>query len=254
MTPSRSGDLTKPADWNSAWQRSRERPVSQVAGQNALLDAFFGAALAHHPAPLDIMEVGCAPGRQLVRMARYAPQHHYSGLDFAADGLEITRTRLAGQTIEASLHLADARTFDPPQLYDLVVSYGLVEHFDDPRDITTHHVRLAKPSGIVGVMVPNYAHPFVRRALAVYSPNTLETHNLGVMSEDYLGNLLDAVGLVDVAVGGYGSSLLPTGRIARGPRGFVWRAMAKAWNMTFERVPRRLSPWFGFLWACGRRP
>lgn len=137
---------------------------------------------------------------------------------------------------------------------DLVVSFGLIEHFDDPREILDHHVRLVRPGGTVGVQLPNYGHPALKRARALYSPETLETHNLDVMNIGVLEQLARDVGLAAIESGAYGGAIVPVGRVAPGPARYVVRLAGAAWNQAFRMLPRAVSPWQGFLWCCGRRP
>ncbi|MBA3819476.1 MAG: class I SAM-dependent methyltransferase [Deltaproteobacteria bacterium] len=253
------GDLTDVQSWERAWRRS---PLGEagsglrrrmVEDHHDALRACFAAATRHHPGPLQVLEVGCAPGKMLRQMATLEPGHHYSGVDFAPQALAQTERFLRAAGVTPTLHLADVREFTPPQPYDLVTSFGLIEHFDDPQSILEHHVRLVRPGGIVGIGVPNYRHPTLTRALELYSPNTLETHNLDVMTTAALAGLLESVRLEDVTTGSYGGALLPSARAKPGLVGRGMRVVANVWNLTFRALPRSASPWQGFLWACGRR-
>lgn len=186
-------------------------------------------------------------------MARLAPEHRYSGIDFVPVALREMESALAIEGISATLHLADVRSFDNPRGYDLVVSFGLIEHFEQPAEILSHHARLTKSQGTVGIMVPNYAHPALKRILPLYSPGTLATHNLATMSVEYLRDLLENAGLTEIQTGSYGGALLPVAHAIGGTAGWFVRRFAAAWNVAFSTLPASVSPWQGFLWACGRK-
>ena len=253
MNGAQRGDLTDVASWERAWRRSPLTAVRSSLQQNHdhLLRDFFAHAGTH---ALSVLEIGCAPGKKLRDMARLSPSNRYSGVDFAPKALADTERYLRSVGITPDLHLADVRTFVPPEQYDLVVSFGLIEHFDDARAILEHHVRLAKPGGTVGVQLPNYRHPALKRALSIYSPDTLATHNLEVMDLGVLEQLARDCGLVDIATGCYGGATMPVARVAPGLVGRGLRLAATAWNLAFRVLPTRLSPWQGFLWVRGRRP
>ena len=171
-----SGDLTTPEMWDSFWQRSNS------SSRWKLLINGYGVAAIHQrrinktlklvlsdldSTSGDVMELGCAPGRVLEHMARLRPQHRYHGLDYAEDGVKRAKVSLRKAGLHCTIHQGDLKTFEPPRKYDLVVSYGLIEHFTNPLSILKAHKRFCAPNGRVAITVPNYAHPahygFVRR-------------------------------------------------------------------------------------------
>lgn len=264
MVPSsslrRRGDLTDPNAWERTWRRSHRTFRSSflkrrfVEDHHDVLRTFFGRATGARSVSLQVLELGCAPGSMLAAMANVAPQHVYSGVDFARAGLERADRALAARNLYPQLHLGDVREFAPVGVYDLVVSFGLLEHFDDPHEILSHHVRLVRPGGFVALTIPNYKHPFLKSALQAFSPDTLRTHNLETMNMDRMSGLFRSVGLSDVEVGSYGGAVIPGGRVSDRWFGQAFRVAATMWNVTFRSLPRRISPWQGYLWAMGRRP
>ncbi len=204
---------------------------------------------------MDVLELGCAPGSMLLRMHQQRPHHRYQGVDMAEQGLRITSERLRAAGIAAELRQGDARTIDPCGGADLVVSFGLIEHFDDPSEILRAHVRLARRGAHVAVTVPNYAHPVVRGLLERFSAETLDTHNLTIMSERALQTALASVGLVEVVTGAAMGPVLPSSRPRPGLAGLSYRTGARAWNLAAPSIPGlgRLL-WDGLLWGRGRRP
>jgi SAM-dependent methyltransferase len=180
------------------------------------------------------------------------PHHRYRGIDISAAGLEITRSCLREADIAADLYVGDIRDADLPGA-DLVVSFGLAEHFANPTDAMLYHRRFVKPGGMVAVTVPNYAHPVVVRLLRGFSPETLATHNLAIMSVVAIREALWSAGFVEVVSGHSGYALLPNSRPRSGRWGTGYRWAARAWNVVSGFLPEGM-PWPSSIWATGINP
>src|ERR1700741_4362678 len=50
----------------------------------------------------------------------------------------------------------DLFNFQPKEQYDLVLSCGLIEHFNDTRDIIARHLPFLKPGGTLFITLPNF--------------------------------------------------------------------------------------------------
>lgn len=199
-----------------------------------------------------MLELGCAPGAMIEQLHSICPSHRYRGIDIAEDALVDTRERLQSQGIHADLAVGDIRDAVVPPA-DLVVSFGLAEHFADPSDALRYHLRFVKPGGHVALTVPNYAHPVVVRAMRWFSPETLATHNLAIMSPSALSRALTDAGFVLVRVGESGGALLPNSRPRPGPIGKAYRFAARAWNVITTALPEG-RPWSSSIWAIGQAP
>lgn len=71
----------------------------------------------------------------------------------------------------------------------MVLSVGVVEHFDDPRAVVQDHLRLVKPGGIALITVPNYRgiYGVIQR---YFDAENLLVHNLDIMTCDALAALV----------------------------------------------------------------
>ena len=129
-------ELTTAKSWDQIWDGSerrwyggiRSRLRSQVAW-TGLLELILNVP-AHGA---EVLELGCAPGSMIEQLHGLRPDHHYRGIDISQKGLDIAHMRLAAQGVEADLRFGDIRDAEVPQA-DLVVSFGLVEHFADPTE------------------------------------------------------------------------------------------------------------------------
>jgi len=104
--------------------------------------------------PVEFLEVGCAPGRFMIELAnRY--RWKVGGIELSASGLEILEANLATHGVRARVYAGDVFELEPTELYDVVGSFGLVEHFDDPIPCYRAMSRWIRPGGAMIVTVPN---------------------------------------------------------------------------------------------------
>ncbi len=142
-----SGDLTDAAYWGRRQEATaanplRDRPPVWLPAVEPYLRLYEGQRF---------LELGCSPGlvsaaicqRVAFRRREWTPQ---------ADRYLETMQQIG--VADARLHRCDIREFHPEQPYDVVASFGLVEHFDDPLSILRQHDRLLRPGGLCVVVVP----------------------------------------------------------------------------------------------------
>ena len=94
------------------------------------------------------LEVGCYPGRFL----RFFAER----FELRVDGIEYVEERAnrCGQMLKRSGHqgeifAADLFSWGPGRTWDVVASFGLVEHFEDTAGVLQHHLDLTSPRGFV---------------------------------------------------------------------------------------------------------
>jgi 2-polyprenyl-3-methyl-5-hydroxy-6-metoxy-1,4-benzoquinol methylase len=168
--------LTTADYWRAYWAEAREISefpfVEDIAVH--LPDCGQGA----------FFEVGCAPGGILAQFClRLGCEAH--GIDFAADPLSV-RALLEHKGVRVGqLHTGDFLAWAPPRKYDVVASFGFVEHFRDPGVIVDRQFALVRPGGHVVVTMPNYARGqwLLHR---LFDPALLEGHNLRCMNRGFL--------------------------------------------------------------------
>lgn len=117
---------------------------------------------AHLPAgaPLEVLDVGCGQGTQVLRLARHG--HRVTGLDSSPTLLrelgqaldeEPDEVRARVRTVQDDLRnlagLFDAESFD------VVLCHGVLMYFDDPEPLLDDLVRLVAPGGVVSLLVRN---------------------------------------------------------------------------------------------------
>lgn len=204
--------------------------------------ALMNTLKAHAPAApaTSVLEIGCAPAKWL---AFYGETFgaKVAGVEYSAKGAELSRRNLMACGVDGTVHEADFFAF-PPAPYDLVLSFGFLEHFDDLAAVFARHAEFVRPGGRLVLGVPNFRG--VNRAVQAYAdPSYLALHNTRAMSPSLLRELGSANGLTVQYLGylgGFDPSLLRLNR--RRPRwhprrfapgvvayaGHRWRALSVA--------------------------
>ncbi len=179
----------------------------------------------HVPAGARVLEIGFAPGKMLAWVAARLGAR-VSGLDYAAAGVATAHRLFDTLGIPADLRCEDvfAHSFTPGS-FDVVYSLGVIEHFDDPREIVRRHMELLAPGGVAIIAIPNYGGLYGRLQRR-FDPENLAIHNTSIMSLATLAALVPVTPGLDV-------------------RSFPWGRMAAS-NVSWHRVmPRPLA----FAWT-----
>ncbi len=97
----------------------------------------------------------------------------------------------------------DLFTAEPIQQYDLVLSCGLIEHFQDTKDIIARHLNFLKPGGTLFITLPNFTgiNGWVQRS---FDPDNYSKHNISSMNPELLVRLSHELGLKEIKAYYYG--------------------------------------------------
>jgi 2-polyprenyl-3-methyl-5-hydroxy-6-metoxy-1,4-benzoquinol methylase len=151
--------------WDHVWEGQATPdaidPESRKITNHVYLcfDRFFSTTLADKLVPgSELIEVGCGRSRWLPYFAnRFGVG--VSGIDYSSVGCRQAEAILAKSGTRGAISHADI--FDPPGYllgrFDVVVSFGVVEHFDRPSDCVAMMARFGRPGGTLLTLVPNLA-------------------------------------------------------------------------------------------------
>jgi 2-polyprenyl-3-methyl-5-hydroxy-6-metoxy-1,4-benzoquinol methylase len=152
----------------------------------------------------ELIEVGCAGSRWL---PYFAKEFNFlvSGLDYSEVGCNQARAVLEKASVAGEIYHGDI--FDPPSAllyrFDVVFSFGLVEHFSPTDRIVRQLAKLARVGGSVITIIPNMTHVVGwlqklvdRNVYNVHVPlderqliDVHETCGLSVTDASYLGSV-----------------------------------------------------------------
>ena len=173
-------DKAGKAHWDRIWRSSsdhgRGRLIAPGYRTRKQLE-YFRRVFAEMPARgRTLLELGCARSEWLVHFSREFGLR-VSGVDYSERGCELAREILDRNGIEGEIHCADI--FAPPEhlldRFDYVVSFGLVEHFEDLTGCLTTTAKFLKPGGIAFTCIPNMVG-LVGRAQKWLGPTTYSIH------------------------------------------------------------------------------
>src|SRR6266851_3138519 len=115
------------------------------------------------------------------RFAAVALRAQVSGLDYSVTGVDAAKRFVSSLHVQADIRQEDIfhHSFRESS-FDVVGSFGLIEHFDDPREIIRKHVQLVRPGGIALIVIPDYLGVYGRWQ-RYFDPENLEIHNTKIM-------------------------------------------------------------------------
>jgi SAM-dependent methyltransferase len=185
-----AGDAAGKEYWNAIWKQLP--PVGRYDGpvyeQHPVLARFLS-----NTGGGDAIEIGCGTGSYMIYINKEFG-YRIDGLDYS-DNMDYVRANLLYNGIQDSeLFHADFFEFVPPRKYDLVLSGGFAEHFDDHEVVVRRHAEWAKPGGLVVIIVPNLTH--IHRLLCgMFAPDLLRVHRFPLMRRNVMCQTLEGAGL-----------------------------------------------------------
>jgi SAM-dependent methyltransferase len=185
--------LTNPSFWQTFWKETdapRHLLAPEACELHPLLSRYLPMGSADRPP--ELLEIGCYPGRFLYYFSKEFG-YRVSGVDFLPETIELP-ARLAESGVKAEVFVSDFFSFRPSKRYDIVFSYGFVEHFLNWREVLQRHLDLLKPGGTLIIEMPSYRYgQYWLRWLI--DPNFAAGHYLEVMDPEIWREALKETGL-----------------------------------------------------------
>ncbi|WP_342330230.1 methyltransferase domain-containing protein [Pedobacter sp. FW305-3-2-15-E-R2A2] len=194
------------------------------------------------------IELGGFPGYYAVFLKKYF-KLDVTLLDYFVHQPVTNALLEANQLKEADIHIIETDLFNyqPEQQFDLVLSCGLIEHFNDTADIINRHIAFVKPGGTLLITLPNF------KALNGWFQKTFDRenydkHNIDCMDPELLANICKQAGLELVQSRYFGHFSLWLENEKQKPAGVrllkktVWLA-GKLFSKVFPFNSRQLSPY-----------
>ena len=189
-----SSNLTELAFWDNYWKNIQ---IPVIPNYNFSFDRCLEKGLhevvnsalksRNRNTRSTVLEIGAAPGKWL----SIFPQDSYqvSGIEYSDRGIQALQANLKALDIEpGELIHGDFFSLEPTQSYDIVMSLGFIEHFDDPKMVVRRHIEWLKPGGLLILGVPNFTglHGF---AQLVLDKRILDVHNTLIMNKAFFTSL-----------------------------------------------------------------
>lgn len=180
-----SGRLTEGAYWDATYSSQSVPLPLDVRSFRRLNDRRIVELLQSALEPRGrVLEVGAGNSAVLTYLAAANPDAAFSGLDYSPSGCNLLRRRaelekVAVEVLQQDLFDAD---FQPRELWDVVYSLGVVEHFAELASVLRAKARLLAPAGRIVTVIPNMAGLLGRltrrwnpEVYALHVPHTIES-------------------------------------------------------------------------------
>lgn len=193
-------ELTEKKDWNDHWDTISKPKVLTKRDFPTIITSLFKKYLPFNP-HFRCLEVGCVPGRLLIAFHKMFGYKIY-GVDYS-DKINLVRKNMSVNKIkEYKVYKADILKFKPKIKFDVVFSFGLIEHFKDPTLYIAKMASLVKKGGYFIIEVPNFRN--VQYIIHLLSDRSLfEIHNLEYMDAKKLEKLVQLVCPMQTLYAGY---------------------------------------------------
>ena len=214
-----NGNKTEIKHWDAAWEIPiKQRLPSRLnVGVNNILRLIKKNVLPG----CRYLEIGCAPGKLLAWVASVL-KADVSGIDYSEKG--IAQCRFLFDTLGLKVNLYNEDLFNHhinKGYYDVVTSFGVIEHFNDARLVVKKHLDFVRPGGLALITIPNYSRIYGTMQRWCDAPNLL-LHNLEIMNPAALTALVDSMKVESIRAYPFG--------------------MVSPWIISFEkRFPRYIA-------------
>lgn len=218
--------LSTKQDWIDYWTKQN---VLTTIQEDYSYGDFIKDVVSNIGGNKSAIELGGFPGKFSLYLKKYCHMN-VTLLDYVIDPNIIQNLfKINGLNSQYDLRIieADVFSFEPTELYDLVCSFGLIEHFTDINKILEAHVKFLKPGGILLIVLPNFLgiNGYLQK---YFDPSNFSLHNLESMKFKFLNSVLSGLGMKDIYIGYYPSTQVWLEDIKK--RGFIIRVFVRFVN------------------------
>lgn len=237
------GQKTTASYWDESWDRLPKTPgdSSKKREPNNYFWRRINAVFSDIFESLDVrnsrlIEVGAGASEWLPHL------HHrfgfsIAGIDYSEVGCRIARDNLVRASAPGTIYSGDM--FDPPpellEHFDVAVSFGLVEHFENTSAAVSGCAAFVKPGGIVLTLIPNMRglygalyKIFNRKVYDTHVPLTLrelmDAHRDAGLNVFFYQHILGIPGVVD-------QNRKESSYVRRALRRFMFRISRILWTL-----------------------
>ncbi len=146
------------------------------------------------------LELGCFPGRFLALFGQMG--YELNGLDLTPRVEQDLGPWLKSQGFRVgSISRGDAFTHDFGRRFDVVCSFGLIEHFPNWDVLVQRHAHWVAPGGLLAVSAPNFRGRCQHSYHKHFDAENLAGHNLEAMDPAAWRRVVEALGFSIVQCG-----------------------------------------------------
>lgn len=203
-------NLQKEKYWSTYYAVEKKISVKPSSGLFGSYDLYLCDTLLQNHIPSftasriknpKICEIGSGDGKLLVKLARMFSAKPY-GIEYSPEAA--IKSRKLDVTAIISDVFAPAILKKYKNYFDIVFSYGFIEHIMPPNKAIKLHIDLTKPGGYVVVQIPRFKG-FNRWRINFFRPDLVEGHNMDIMEADILKKLCKDPRIEKIYCANYGT-------------------------------------------------
>lgn len=184
--------LTDRQFWVNYWESKTGLSVN--IPENYLFHKELGAIIKTRNVKTAI-ELGGFPGYYAVFLKKYF-KLDVTLLDYFVHQPVTNALLQANGMVESDIHIIETDLFNHQEVkqYDLVLSCGLIEHFNDTADIIQRHINFVKPGGTLFITLPNFKalNGWFQKS---FDRDNYDKHNIDCMDPELLAQICKDAGL-----------------------------------------------------------
>ncbi|WP_443936921.1 class I SAM-dependent methyltransferase [Pedobacter sp. MW01-1-1] len=193
--------LTDRAFWVNYWESKKGLAVQLP--ENYLFHKQLASIIEKNNTETAI-ELGGFPGYYAVFLKKYF-KLDVTLLDYFVHPPVVKELLEKNGLAQADIQIIETDLFNysPEKQYDLVLSCGLIEHFNDTADIINRHIAFVKPGGTLFITLPNFkaVNGWFQKK---FDKENYDKHNINSMNPDWLKDICEKAGLTEVQSGYFG--------------------------------------------------
>lgn len=191
--------LTTRESWDKHWAEVRLK-VLTVKDFDRIIEGLIKRYLPYNK-NYDVLEVGCVPGNYLIAFHKvfgYKP----CGVDYS-EAIDLVAKNMKKNGIkDFKIYRADFLKFNPGRKFNVVFSFGFLEHFTDPLPYVKKMNRLVKKGGYLIIQMP-YLRKIQYLIHYLSNKELFKTHNLKYMDINKLMPLIEQLEEYQTLYAGY---------------------------------------------------
>lgn len=181
--------------WEKFYRTQRMIQIKPLTGFFASYDIFLCDSILEKYLPkysksqkkkLKICEIGCGDGRMVKKIAdkfNYAPY----GVEYSKTAAKQSR-RIGVNVIEGDV-FSKALNKKYANYFDIIYSYGFIEHIIPPENAIKTHLNLLKKNGTLVIQIPRFKG-FTYWKVKIFRPSLFPLHNLEIMESEKIHSLM----------------------------------------------------------------
>ena len=137
---------------------------------------------------LSCLEIGAIPGSFLIYLNKEFG-YEITGIDFSKNTNKFYENMNANDVSEFNFIKADFFKHSFKKKFDIVCSFGFIEHFDDVKDVVNRHCKLVADKGYLVIEVPNFRNlQYIYHY--IFDKSNLKIHNTTAMKPRYIDKIV----------------------------------------------------------------